>query len=1293
MTRTARAELGRMLSSLFIRSGLGLRQASRESGVPLGALRAWKDGESAPGTGREDDFWSVVRLLRQTADRESPTDAQWTEALRAAQQEGPANQARQHYVGVHHPADEVPATPARDRTAERAVMDAFAQETGAEAPTYLCWCADAPVGKTALLADYVLRHPPDTVDILSYFVSPAHRTDTLAAFETELARQLGTFLGEHPAHPPQGAAEWSRLFGRAAAKSSREKRNLLLVVDGLDDDVAWPGDVADSIAGLLPSAPPPGMRVLVSLRSSVRPPDDLPSDHPLRDMACQHPLGPVAGAAHVRQPLPDPAALGESVAGLLGVSGGGLCTADLADLVGLRADRLDRLFQGPAGRALVLDDRVAGTYRLAGPQLEREVREGLGDTGVAQYAQKLIAWVRSWQDAGWPAATPPFPLAAPPALFSDIAARTAYALDPGRLYRISVAAGVGVALDQLGAFEASFADASDASDDLAALVPLAAARDMVRREAREVSEGAPPLMTRLGDAARARGLALSAPTPTARAVHLSDMAVELALAKRPGADAVVREAVECLSQNRAAHDSSGNHPLVDVWARLLASALKIRKAAGPGAARPLLLAVVGGHGAGVGELAESGRLLAEFGDLDLMPVLIARAEMLSAGPARARAASVDLWVALARAKAVDSKCAGDRIEDICAELERDDVLGAVNVLAASASALARLPASRPHKAAALAREAQALVFGLLPAAKTGLPSEEGQAHLHPELKGALTRLAQAVADTKATQEGLRRLKQQLGSLPESLSVGVLGELMTERGQWIVREAEKRLDHEEQERAEKEAERDERQRAEKQAKRREQDRKNYHYKRAQAQRKAEGRSAPVPVFEDSPQPRVPLPPAPRRAPALRKTWGLPVSADDPQTTPPHRLLLQEAEDRLYAGNREESRELLEAALRTAPRLQAPAGAEGPCDPELWSADLCQALGTTGRFDDAAALVAQSAEPASQARHLAALSLGCSLGGHGGEGADYAAAARELLPDDADPVLAARVNQALAYAGAESVALAPITGGTSAQRRQADAAVAVGVARHRPEEAVCLAEGLAAKLARRIAAPNRTGPLRVLPELATLLLAAPDVLPSGSRLRNALHQAVREVTGSPAPQHAATMTVLTLLGRLGCLSDETAEAAEAAVGRWRCSLRPGPGSGPEIALLAAVDGDIDLAWRHAESLRTPAEQSLALGAVAAHLAGAETPPATDPQADDRMVRFCLALARAATRDGPSRRGSARHTVHRLLRTGGWTRAFPALPGTAPEALPHLAAIALHARRQRAPEPDTGANDPPC
>ncbi|MFJ1647520.1 hypothetical protein [Streptomyces sp. NPDC088258] len=1169
-------------------------------------------------------------------------------------------------------------------------MDAFVRDSDAGAPTYLCWYADAPVGKTSLLADYVLRHRPANVDILAYFVAPTHHTDTLAAFKKEMAQQIGKFLGGHLGDAPREAAEWDRLFGRAAAKSRQSKRSLLLVVDALDDDKAWPGRAAESIAGLLPASLPRGMRVVVSLRSGLRPPDDLPLGHPLREVAYRHLLGPVAEAVHIRQPVPDPAELGMPVAGLLAVSGGGLRTADLAELAVVSADRLDRLIQGPAGRALVLDDPVAGTYRLADPQLERATRESLGDTCTAQYLRSLLTWARSWRDAGWPAATPSFPLAIPRGLFSDDTARTEYVLDPARLHRLCMTAGAGAALDQLSSFEDSF---GVTLGDPATLVALAAARDLVRRESGEVPDGAPALMARLGDTARARGLALSAPTPTARAVHLAELAVELAHARHPSVDAVVREAVACLSWNRADHDSPAAYPQSNVFTRLLSAAREIGKVTGPGTARPLLLAVVRNPGAGTSELDGAIRLLDEFRDFDFASLLVERAERLSAGDTRARAASVDLWGALARAMPVFGQFAGDRIQDIYAGLDPDDGLGAVDVLAAAASALALLPAARPKKAAAPAREALARTARTVePRAgtETESVSEEDQAHLHRELKGVLAHLAQALNDTKATRADLRGFGRQLDSLSASLRVSALGDL-TERARWIVDEADKVLVQKEREQAAKEAERDKKQRA---AERRKRENRNNQYKNAQAERKAGKRSAQLPASEASPEPRVQLPPAPRRARAHRRTWGLPASADDRQIAPPYLLLLQEAEDRLgtesLPDSRKESWELLDAALRKAPRSQVPAAADGPCDPELWSADLCQALGTVGRFGDATALVAELTEPAEQAGHFAALSLGCSLGGHDNAGAEYANAAKELLPDEAGPFLAARVTQALAYAGAESVTTALDTGGTSAQRRQAEAAAAVGLARHRPEEALWLTEGLAAKLARRIAAPNRTGPFRVLPELATLLLAAPGVRQSGPRLRDALHRAVREVTGSSAPQHAPSMTILALLGRLGYLSDETAEAA---VDRWRCSLRPGPDSKAEVALLAAVEGDTGLAWRHAESLRTPAERSLALGAVAAHLAGVETAPTTDTLADDRMVRICLALARAVTRDGPSRRGPARHTVHRLLRTGAWTYAFPALPGTAPEALPHLAAIALFARRQRAFAPNTGADGPPC
>ncbi|MFJ6727452.1 hypothetical protein ACIQPQ_21375 [Streptomyces sp. NPDC091281] len=1293
--RPARADLGKMLSCLLTHSGLELRAASRASGVRLGTLRSWREGKSAPEAGREHDFWLVVRVLQQTADSPGPTNAQWKQALDAAQQESAVGQARRADLGVHRPAQDVPVTPPRDRASERAVMDAFVRNSGAGAPAYLCWYADSPVGKTSLLADYVLRHRPAAVDVLHYFVSPAHHTDTLAAFEEEMVRRIGTFLGERLKHAPREAADWDRLFGRAAARSRRSKRSLLLVVDAVDDDRAWSGRAADSIAGMLPASPPRGMRVVVSLRSGLRPPDDLPPGHPLRDITCRYPLGPVAGAVHVRQPRPEPADVGMRVAGLLAVSGGGLRTAELAELAEVPADRLDRLIQGPAGRSLVLDDPVAGTYRLADRRLERVVEERLGDTGAAECRRTLRAWSGSWRDAGWPEGTPSFLLAMPREPFSDYTEHAAYVLDPARLHRLSVTAGAGAVMDQLTAFEESLGDTPAA---LSVLVPLASARDLVRRASREVPDGAPALMARLGDTERARGLALSAPVPTARAVHLAELAVELAHARQPSVDAVVREAVTCFSANRADHDSPAAHPQSSVFTRLLSAAREIGRITGPGTARPLLLAVIRDPGAGTSELGATIGPLDLSRDLDLLSVLVDRAEMLSAGDTHARAAAVDLWGALARATPVLSSFAGDRIQDIYTELDPDEGLGAVDVLAAAASALALFPAARPKQAAAPAREAlaqAALAVGPRSPTETGPLPEEDQ--IHHALKGILAHLAQALRDTKATRADLRDFGRQLDSLRTSLRVGAFGDLTTERARWILDEADKHLAEKEREAAAEEAEQDEKRHAMALAKRRERESGNNQYRRNQAERKAGERSGQVPAAKASPKPRSQRPPAPRRTPARRRTWGLPALAGDAQTAAPHLLLLQEVDERLSTENspssRAESRVLLDAALREAPRQQARGGADGPLAPELWSADLCQALGTVGGFDAADALVAALSEPAEQARHLAALALGCALGGHGSAAAAYATAAREGLPDDAGPVLAAEVNQALAYARAESTAAAPLTGGTGAQRRQAEAAMAVGLARHRPEEAVRLAEGLAAKVARRIAEPNRTGPFRSLPELAALLLATPDAQQPGPRLREALHQAVREVAGSSAPRHAPTMTVLTLLGRLGCLSDESAESAEAAVDRWRRSLRPGPDSGAEVALLAAVEGDIGLAWRHAESLRTPAERSLALGAVAAHLAGVETAQAIDPRAADRTVRICLALARAAaTGDGPSRKGQARHTVRRLLRTGAWSRALPALPGAAPQALPHLARIALYARRQGTLEPDTASNGPP-
>src|SRR5690606_31594776 len=74
------------------------------------------------------------------------------------------------------------------------------------------------------------------------------------------------------------------LLAQAAKECQRAGGRLVLVVDGLDEDRSvTTGPYAHSIAGLLPAAPPVGMRIIVAGRPNPPIPDDLPDNHPLRD--------------------------------------------------------------------------------------------------------------------------------------------------------------------------------------------------------------------------------------------------------------------------------------------------------------------------------------------------------------------------------------------------------------------------------------------------------------------------------------------------------------------------------------------------------------------------------------------------------------------------------------------------------------------------------------------------------------------------------------------------------------------------------------------------------------------------------------------------------------------------------------------------------------------------------------------------------------------------------------------------------------------------------------------------
>lgn len=1323
----AREALRGMLQQAWSSRSLTQTGVARELRVSRTMLQNWLRGERVPSLDHVRALLAV--LARSQSGNGSPmtySDAEWEAAVTAAKAEAKSTQHRQipinrrkadhglRFIGLHGSAPDVSASEVRPRVHERAEMKAFVQESRSGAPSYLCWHADGPVGKTMLLAGYVRHRPPSGSDILTFFVSAAHGTDTRAAFENEISTQIDRLLDRKERSPvPKGTRAWNARFAQAAEKSAGHGRNLLLVVDGLDDDVAWSGEMAqsgdgagpapgddggvrgsgdrsrggpgnsaragrrtarESIAALLPAVPPPNMRVIVSLRRCAPLPRDVPQKrHPLRQSQNLRTLLPIAGVPRFRQPPPDATALDEPVAGLLAMADGGLRITDLAELTGLSVDHLDRLVRGPAGRALVTEDPVLGTYALADPRVVHAVREDLGSSAVRRYTEQLLLWARGWRAAGWPDDTPPYALAHQLRLLTGSAERVSYVLDLPRLRRLARTAGPDVPLAQLDAFEAEIHTAAGitSAERLAQLTALCGARTLLRRATDTyVPDGAPALFVRLGDAERARGLARSAPTAVDRAVHLAEVAVELAHAEQPSTspvgpnvDALVQEAAEWLARGREDQGFPGALREPESYARLLSAARALARLNGPGTARPLFRAVLRDPAAGTAATAEAAR------ELDAVMALCSRAETLSAGDLGARTAAVELYGALAKVAPHLGSYVGHRIEAVCEDLGDAEGLGTVDVLATAASVLVALPARRQRKAAeqlqrARTRMRRAIEVLRDPDSSPDALSEADRAHLRRELAGTLERLAEATVAMKAVgdHDGTRR---QMEAVPEDQRVGILGDPLLERAQSILCAAEK-------ERVRRADEAVEKSEKERKAKRRKADAERAVLNEARTSRRVRASRATQPTRKELESTRASS--SSRRPDSHRRSTGLVGPGDglypDRLEQPLLRMLL-EVDDEVGAGRLVRGRQLLEAALRSRPAAQH-GGASHLLD--NWTVELCQVMGAAGASDEAEVLVRHLPDPHARARHLAALSLGCSLAGHEGPGARHARAAAGLLPAGAVPDLANAIAQALAHVGDEAAATAVITG-DSAQRLQALTAVAAGLARHCPEAAARVAEPLVDTLARRMAA---AGPRVPLAELAALLLAYPDVRSPAPRLSDTLGRAVLSVAAPAMAAPEQAMAVLALLKRLRCLPDEAVDAAESSVGRWRRAPQRGSQSSAELALLAAVDGDMAAVRRHADMARTRDDRAVALGAAAAHLAGLHVAPAANSGAHDRVLRTCLALARTAAHGSPPDTEAARGIAMQLLRSDAWTRVIPLIPSLAPGAPRRLGAMARDVHR---------------
>ncbi|ROO84450.1 hypothetical protein EDD29_1974 [Actinocorallia herbida] len=1269
--RAARDRLAAMLNELWSASGLRYNQASK-LGIDK-SFHRWRGG-SAPSSKHTETFWTVLDSLHQVAGRDFSEKSEWRAALRAAQEEADRQRDRQlgrfwaqstdhRFVQLHGPGFDTAAAEPQERKHERKAMDAFVLGQSSEAASYLCWYADAPVGKTTLLADYV-RQPPVGVDILNFFVSPSHGTDTREAFEAEMIAQIGELTRSPPLSNPRGVREWKALFTRAADASVNRKRHLVLVVDGLDDDVAWSGRAAEgaalegvngSIAALLPGAPPPGMRVVVSLRRRLRFPDDLSTRHPLRSgkSLSLRELRQLEGALPAHRLLPS-VDLSEPVTGMLAVAGGGLRAADLAELTGIPLADLDQRLEGQSGRSFILDDPVLQTYALADPSIIESVRTPSDEAELARYKHELLDWSRAWRKAGWPAGTPPFAVMHQLRLLTDPSERVDYVLDTARLRQLAAEQGPDVALAQLGSLETEARRAEETSPkSLAVFVRLAATRAVLNGEPRDVPFGAPALHVRSGEVERARALARSAPTADAQSMHLADVAVEMAHARRVGAGAVAQEAADRLAQSNAGYPGIHRDPATHV--RLLGAARALIDLDRPDAARPLLRAVIGDPVAEVETLAEAAGALAEIRDPEIEEALHARADALSAGSTSARAAAVDLWGALGHFVPSLSTTAGNRIELICDELDRSDGLAAVDVLALSASALSQLRHKRPKKALRLVAEARTRIRAALtdPESLTA----EDRAHLGRELSGTLTRLALAIHDVDPRLDVTEEL---LDSLPVDLRVGLLGDDIRRRAATVAETAVARKKQAAQDRAAAAKERKDEERREKDAERR---RLSAGRKATEAERR--GRTiaqsalkAETEQQESRSKRTLKHLDVTRHRPAA----GLAFAVDDPF---PERLqLLQEADTRLSAGDVLRGRGALDQALRLSPALRA-----RPSFPPTWTVHLAQALGTAGEFDLAERLTESTPE---RALHLAALSLGCSLGSHPVEALHYAHEAARLAVAGTDPTIPDKVARALAWAGE-----GPAATGRPTHSRETLTAIAAGLVRHRPEESADIAEALAEKLARRSAAGSV---FRVLPELAALLLAYPDIRRPGPRLTAALLEASYRLREPNTPLHPTSMAVVALLAHLGLLSQEATDAVAATATRWRTSLRPGQDPIGELTVLYALEGGPAAVSNHEKAASAPSARATVHLTAAAYYSGAPVALTVDKRAEDRVTRICLALAHACHDDGPPSEAEARTHIKKLLEANEWAHTIPLSPRLFPEALPPLIALTRDALSPR-------------
>ena len=270
---------------------------------------------------------------------------------------------------------------------------------------------DAWAGKTSLLAEAATTLPED-VDVVCYFLSRREADADSSGFLAAVVPQLASLLDKDP--PTAELHQFRALWQRATERANAEGRPLVLIVDGLDEDLRPPG--LPSVAALLPAGVGGCAHVLVSSRPHPELPADVPAGHPLTD-AQPTPVQPFAGAQELavlaRQEIDDllrrdDDGLAADVLGLLTAAAGPLAVRDLAAMTTTASQspalvqRIRTLVTNSAARSLQTAD-------LAGHDLYQFAHESLlaytqanDDLSDPDFRHRIYQWAEKWRDAGWP---------------------------------------------------------------------------------------------------------------------------------------------------------------------------------------------------------------------------------------------------------------------------------------------------------------------------------------------------------------------------------------------------------------------------------------------------------------------------------------------------------------------------------------------------------------------------------------------------------------------------------------------------------------------------------------------------------------------------------------------------------------------------------------------------------------------------------------------------------------------------------------------------------------------------